>query len=88
MQTNAEEEAHEPFVCARHSPIERIGMSDGYVENCIFANAQRIRETDFRVSNFEEQPARKTKKQKGYEWWDNTNGEKLTNNNKDRKDEF
>ena len=43
---------------------------------------------DSRVSNFEEQTARKTKKQKRYDWWDNTNREKLTNNNKDRKDEF
>ena len=73
MQTNAEKEAHESFVGARHTAIERTGMSDGYVERCIFANAQCIQETDFRVSNFEEQSARKTMKQKRYGWWDNTN---------------
>ena len=57
MQTNAEEEAHESFVGARHTATERIGMSDGYVESCIFANAQRIQETSFRVSNFEKHSA-------------------------------
>ena len=84
MQTNAEEKAHESFVGARHTAIERIGMSDGYLESCIFANAQRIQETDFKVSTFEEQSARKTMKQKRCDCWDNTNREKLINNNKDR----
>ena len=62
---------------ARHTAIERIGMSDSYMESCIFANAQRIQETDFKVSNFEEESARKTMKQKRYDCWDNTNREKL-----------
>ena len=87
LQTNAEEKAHESFVGARHTAIERIGMSDGYMESCIFANAQRIQETDFKVSNFEEESPRKTMKQKRYDCWDNTNREKLIKN-KDRKDEL
>ena len=77
MQTNTEEKAHESFVGARHTAIERIGMSDGYMESCIFANAKRIQDTDFRVSKFEEQSAHKTEKQKRYDWWDNTNRETL-----------
>ena len=64
MQTYAEEEAHESFMSARHTAIERIRVSDGYMESCVFANAQRIQETDFIVSNFVEQSARKTKKRK------------------------
>ena len=58
------------------------------MESCIFENAQRIQETDFRVSKFEEQSAHKTMKQKQYDWCDNMNREKLTNNNKDWKDEL
>ena len=58
------------------------------MESCIFANAKSIQETDFRVSNFEEQSTRKTMKQKRYDWWENTNREKLTNNNEDKKGEL
>ena len=58
------------------------------MESCIFANAERIQDTDFKVSKFEEQSAHKTGKQKRYDWWDNTNREMLTSNYKDRTDEF
>lgn len=89
METNAKEEAYKSFVGARHTATERIETSDGYLESYNFANAQHIQEVDFGISNSEEQSARKTtrksKEQKGYDWWNVTNREMLTTNSKDRK---
>ena len=70
------------FLIPPRTSIERIGMSDDYVESCILANTQRIQEMDFRVSKFEEQSAHETEKQKRYDWWDNTNRETVTSNKK------
>ena len=78
MQTNAEKEAQASFVAA--SDRKNRDMSHDYVVSSILANAQRIQEMDFRVSNFEKQSAHKNKKQKRHGCLDNSNREKLTNN--------